>query len=269
MENSKIFHGDCLDIISSGKIKAESVNFIFTSPPYAEQRKKQYGGIHINDYVDWFLVRSEAFKNILKSDGSFVLNIKENVVKGQRHIYVIQLILALKKQGWLWVDEYCWHKKTSVPGKWPNRFRDSWERLLHFTINTKFKMRQDSVKVPIGDWSKSRLKKLSKNDKIRLESKTNSGFGKKLDNWVDRKEVYPTNVLYLANETAYRGHPATFPLSLPTWFIKLFTDENDIVLDPFAGSGTTLLAAKNLNRFGMGVDISLQYCNLMKERLES
>ena len=164
IEDTQILHGDCLEVIQSGRVEAESVNLIFTSPPYADQRKNNYGGIHPNEYVQWFLPRAEALKKSLKPDGSFVLNIKEKAVGGQRHTYVLELILALKQQGWLWVEEYCWHKKNCYPGKWPNRFRDSWERLLHFTINKKFKMRQESVMVPMGDWKTARLRNLSKTD---------------------------------------------------------------------------------------------------------
>ena len=267
IEDPQILHGDCLEVIQSGRVKAESVSLIFTSPPYADQRKNNYGGIHPDDYVEWFLPRAEALKKSLKPDGSFVLNIKEKAVGGQRHTYVLELILALKQQGWLWVEEYCWHKKNCYPGKWPNRFRDSWERLLHFTINKKFKMRQESVMVPMGDWKTVRLRNLSKTDYTRDESKNENGFGKKVENWVGRDMAYPTNVLHLSTECGYKGHPAAFPLSLPNWFIRLFTDRGDMVLDPFAGSGTTLVAARELDRDSIGIDTSLDYYNLMRERL--
>ena len=96
-------------------------------------------------------------------------------------------------------------------------------------------MYQEAVMVPIGDWSKKRLARLSETDLNRDESKVGSGFGKNVSNWVGKRFVYPTNVLHLATECANRGHRASFPLSLPTWFRKLFTQEEDIVLDPFIG----------------------------------
>ena len=264
----RILHGDCLDLISSGEVKPDSVSLIVTSPPYADQRKNNYGGIHPNDYVEWFLPKAQAFQKCLKPDGSFVLNIKEKAVNGERHTYVIELILALKKQGWLWTDEYCWHKKNCYPGKWPNRFRDSWERLLHFTVNKRFKMRQEAVMVPMGDWKDSRLRNLSETDCVRDESKTGNGFGKKVKNWIGREMAYPTNVLHLSTECGYKGHPAAFPASLPSWFIRLFTDPGDAVLDPFAGSGSTLVAARELDRCGIGIDMSKEYCEVMRERLQ-
>ena len=87
-----------------------------------------------------------------------MLNIKERVVEAERHTYVIELILRMKEQGWFWTEEYISHKKNCYPGKWSNRFRDAWERLLHFTKNTKFRMYQDSVMVKTGKWAQSRLK---------------------------------------------------------------------------------------------------------------
>ena len=264
-----IIQGDCEKIIREKTIPRNSVNLIVTSPPYADQRKDTYGGIHPDDYVDWFLPKAEQFKNALAEDGSFVLNIKEKVVSGERHTYVLNLILALREQGWRWVDEYCWHKKNCYPGWWPNRFRDAWERCLHFTLKKKFKMRQKSVMVPMGDWSKSRLKNLSETDKTRDASQAGNGFAKKIENWVGRDMAYPSNVLHMATECGYKKHPATFPVALPDWFIRLFTDEGDTVLDPFAGSGTTLIAAGNLNRNGIGIETNREYCELIRQRLKS
>lgn len=263
----EVLHGDCTTVIPQN-ILNESVNLIVTSPPYADRRKSTYGGIPPGKYVDWFLPKSQVFMDALASDGSFILNIKELAVNGERHTYVLELILALRKQGWYWVEEYCWHKKNSYPGKWPNRFRDSWERLLHFTKSKKFKMRQEQVMIPMGDWRRDRLKNLSQTDRVRDLSKNANGFGKKVENWVGRDLAFPTNVLHMATECGYQSHPACFPLQLPTWFIKLFTDAGDVVLDPFAGSGTTLVAARSLGRKGIGIDASREYCDLMLERLE-
>lgn len=262
-----VLEGDCAAIADDGAIPSGSVNLIVTSPPYADQRRSTYGGIHPDEYVAWFLPRAQVFQDWLAPDGSFVMNIKERVVRGERHPYVLELILALRDQGWRWVDEYCWHKKNCYPGKWPNRFRDSWERLLHFTLSPSFKMRQEAVMVPTGDWRKARLKNLSVTDQTRDESRHNNGFGKRVSNWVDRDMAYPTNVLHMATECGYRGHPAAFPPSLPDWFIRLFTDAGDTVLDPFAGSGTTLVAARDLGRHSIGIDVKAEYCDLMRERL--
>ena len=198
-----------------------------------------------------------------------MLNVKERVVNGERGTYIIELILAMRQQGWLWTEEYMWHKKNCYPGKWTNRFRDSWERCLHFTKQKKFNMYQEAVMVPIGSWAEKRLKKLSKTDRIRDESKALSGFGKNVSNWVGRKHVYPTNVLHLATECSNKMHSATFPLELPTWFIKLFSREGDVILDPFIGSGTTALACMQLNRHYIGIEALEEYYNLALSRIHS
>jgi len=263
----KIFNGDCLDVLP--KLPKNSVDLIVTSPPYADNRKSTYGGIPIKTYVKWFLPISNELKRVLKPNGSFILNIKERTENGERGTYVIELILEMRKQGWLWTEEYIWHKKNSFPGKWPNRFRDSWERCLHFTKQKKFNMYQDSVKIPIGNWAEKRLKKLSETDMKRDESKVKSGFGKKIQNWVGKSTVYPDNVLYFATVCDNRNHSAAFPLELPNWFIKLFSKKGDVILDPFLGSGTTALAAKTLQRHYVGMESNSQYYKVALKNIAS
>ncbi len=263
---NKIVCGDSLEVMR--KIPSESIDLMVTSPPYADQRKKTYGGVHPDKYVEWILPITAELKRVLKSDGSFILNIKEKVVDGERHTYVLELILALKKQGWLWTDEYIWHKRNTTPGKWSNRFRDSWERCLHFTKQRKFKMFQDEVMVPMGDWAEKRLQNLSENDSKRFNSQSGSGFGKDISKWVGRNMAYPTNVLHLASECSNRNHSAAFPESLPTWFVKLFSEVGDVVLDPFAGSGTTCVVAKNLDRHYVGIELKEDHCKIANERIE-
>ena len=261
----QFLEGDCEELLRD--VPDNSVDLIFTSPPYADQRQRTYGGISPDHYVDWFLPKAAQFLRVLKPTGTFVLNIKERVVDGERHTYVIELILRMREQGWLWTEEFMWHKKNSYPGKWPNRFRDNWERLIQFNKQKQFNMYQEAVMVPVGDWAKERLAKLSETDMTRDESKVGSGFGKNVSNWIGRPLVYPTNVLHLATECSNRNHSAAFPVSLPEWFIKLFTQPGDVVLDPFSGSGSTALAAKQLRRRYVGIDIDPQYVALARERV--
>jgi len=261
----KIILGDCEKVLKG--FPDNCIDLIFTSPPYADQRVSTYGGVKPGEYVKWFLPKAAQFRRILKPTGTFILNIKERVVDGERHMYVIDLISQMREQGWLWTEEFIWHKKNSHPGKWPNRFRDNWERLIQFNKEKDFSMYQEAVMVPIGDWAKDRLANLSDTDKRRDESKAGSGFGKNVSNWVGRDLVYPSNVLHMATETGNKNHSAVFPLDLPKWFIKLFTKTGDVVLDPFIGSGTTALAAIQLGRHFVGIDLNPEYINLSNERI--
>ena len=264
--NTDIRLGDCKEILKD--LPENTIDLIVTSPPYADQRKSTYGGIPPKKYVEWFLPISKELLRILKPTGSFILNIKERVVSGERSTYVMELILEMRKQGWLWTEEYIWHKKNCYPGKWPNRFRDAWERLLHFNKSRDFNMYQEKVMIPVGEWAKTRLKNLSKTDKIRDESKVGSGFGKNISNWLNRDQAYPTNVLHLATEFNNKNHSAAFPEGLPEWFIRLFTQPGDTVLDPFMGSGTTNFVARRMSRNSIGIEIKKEYYDRVQEQIE-
>jgi site-specific DNA-methyltransferase (adenine-specific) len=262
-----IYSGDCLDVLR--EFDDETFDLIITSPPYADRRSHTYGGIKPDRYVSWFLPRAAEFQRVLKRTGSFVLNIKEKVEDGERHTYVLELILALRQNGWLWTEEYIWHKKNCHPGKWPNRFRDAWERCLHFTRERRFKMNQEAVMVPMGDWKDTRLRSLGANDIVRFDSQVGSGFGKNIANWKGRNMAFPSNVLHIATECGNKSHSAAFPKALPVWFIKLFTDPGDWVLDPFTGSGTACVAAQELGRHCVGIDIKSEFSTLATEELKA
>ena len=260
-----LFLGDSIKLLT--KLPDDSVDFVITSPPYADNRKSTYQGVPMDQYVEWFTPYTAEILRLLKPDGSFILNIKERAENGERHIYVMELILEMRRQGWYWIEEYIWHKKNSYPGKWQNRFRDAWERCIHFAKAKRFRMFQEEVMVPVGDWADSRLRHLSETDKTRDESRVGSGFGKNISNWLDRDFVYPSNVLYMATESSNRGHSASFPIGLPTWFIKLFTRPGDLVLDPFIGSGTTAVAAITLGRHFLGAELDPEYYQLADEAI--
>jgi site-specific DNA-methyltransferase (adenine-specific) len=264
---AEIKQGDCLEVLR--KFPDNTFDLIVTSPPYADKRKQTYGGVPPEKYVRWFIPRSAQFLRVLKPSGTFILNIKEKVEDGERHTFVIELILALRQQGWLWTEEFIWHKRNCYPGKWPNRFRDAWERCLQFNKTRKFKMNQEAVMVPMGDWAKTRLKALGKNDVVRFDSQVGSGFGKNIANWLERDMAFPTNVLHLATECGNKSHSAAFPEALPEWFIKLFTDEGDWVLDPYVGSGTTCTVASRMGRNSVGVELLKEYVELAKEDVQS
>lgn len=260
-----IFLGDSREILS--KFPDGHFNLIMTSPPYADARKNHYDSIHPDNFVDFFLTFHEEFWRVLAGDGSFILNIKDKVIDGQRHRYVWKTIMELTEKGWLCIDDYIWHKPNAMPGFWPNRLRDEWEYCFHLTKNKKFKMFQDSVKKPIGDWAEKRLSKLTGKSTIRHNSENNSGFGRDLNKWVDKDFVLPGNVVSVPLIGKNMGHPAVFPYGLPEFFIKVFTTEDDNVLDPFAGSGSTGIAALQNNRNAVLIDNKEDYVQVIRERL--
>lgn len=284
MDYDRIYVGDSKKLLKDTNLfRSGSVDFIITSPPYGKKRKHTYGGIQPAGYVEWFLPIAEELHRILKPHGSFILNMKEGATDCERETYTLELVLALKKQGWLWIEEFCWYKKNSFPGKWRHRFRDSWERCYHFTRQTDFKMYQDAVKVPIGDWSKDRFRSMGERDLERSVSGTNSNFGRKVSNWLGKRKVYPHNVLvfesehfaspsnliHFSTECNNRGHSATFPIELPSWFIRLFTKKGDVVLDPFLGSGTTAVTSVLLERRYIGVEIQKEHYELACRNVRS
>jgi site-specific DNA-methyltransferase (adenine-specific)/site-specific DNA-methyltransferase (cytosine-N4-specific) len=214
-------------------------------------------------YVEWFLPRAYYIAQALKSDGTFILNIKEGCEDGERETYILELILALKKQGWKWTEEYIWHKKTCMPGGWPNRFRDAWEHVFQFNKSRDFYINKDAVKVPSKESTIQRA--INAKDEV-VYSSTGSGFNRNIrSSCVD--ESYPSNVLYFAAECTNVGHSAAFPRDLPRFFIKAFSRPGDLILDPFIGSGTTGLEALELNRNFIGFEKVPEHVKTANERI--
>jgi DNA modification methylase len=124
----------------------EEVNGVFTSPPYARQRDWAYGGVPIEKYVDWFEDVQANMMRFLASDGSAFVNIKPHTEEGQRVLYVMDLVLAMvRKWGWRLVDEFCW-ERVGVPGSWPNRFRNGFEPVYHFSKEYQIKFFPQAVR---------------------------------------------------------------------------------------------------------------------------
>ncbi len=244
------------------------VDLIVTSPPYADARKRHYMGIHPDKYVEWFLTFHESFFDALKPSGSLVINIKDRVVNGSRHRYVWHTIEALCERGWLPIDDYIWHKPNPMPGYWPTRLSDGWEYCFHLAKQTKPYFCHDAVKKPIGDWAESRLSNLGKNDLRRHDSANESGFGRDISRWVGKKRVLPSNVITSAVVGKNKKHPAVFPVDIPEFFIELLSPPGGLVVDPFAGSGTTGIAALSLGRNCVLIDNQQKYYQIALQRLE-
>jgi DNA modification methylase len=243
-------------------------DLIVTSPPYADARNKHYDSVHPDEFVKWFLTFHEPFFNALKPNGSLILNIKDKVVDGVRHRFVWRTIDALTERGWYSIEDYIWHKTNPMPGYWPTRLRDGWEYCFHLSKSKRPYFNTDEVRKPIGNWVNSRLKNLGENDLSRHNSANESGFGRDVSKWVGKKTVLPSNVLSMALVGKNKGHPAVFPVELPSFFIKLLCPEGGLVLDPFAVSGTTGVAALSSGRNCVLVDNNPEYCQEALKRLQ-
>ncbi len=262
----KVIEGDSRDVLR--RLPPGRFNLIVTSPPYADARRNHYDSIRPALYPEFMKSFHEAFWRILADDGSFVLNIKDKVVNGTRDRFVWHTVEALQTLGWRCVDDYIWVKPNAMPGKWSNRLRDEWEYCFHLTKSKNFAMYQDAVRRPIGKWAEARLRNLTGKSAQRHDSENGSGFGRDLRRWLNVDSVLPGNTITVPLVGKNVGHPAVFPIALPEFFIKLFTKEGDWVLDPFAGSGSTGVAARNLRRNVVLIDRKPEYIELMRRRLE-
>ena len=278
MNNSNFYSQDgpankCLIIRGASRStlldSKNSADLIVTSPPYADARKKHYDSIQPEKFPEWLLTFHEVLWDSLKDDGSLVINIKDKVIEGVRHRYVWRTIDKLIDQGWYCIEDYIWHKPNPMPGFWPTRLRDGWEYCFHLAKSKSPYIDQKAVAVPVGDWVNKRLQKLGENDNSRHNSSNDSGFGRDISKWVGKEKVLPTNVLTIPLVGKNMGHPAVFPVELPAFFIKLLSRENQLIIDPFCGSGSTGLASLRNNRNCLLIDNNPEYCKIAHERLSN
>lgn len=267
MKKNKVICGDSKDILK--EFPDSSVDLYITSPPYAERRKNCYDSIHEDKYVEWFSPFAKEIKRTLKPTGSFFLNIKPHTNKGERSLYVFDLVQHLKRDlGFLFVDEFCWIKNP-FPGNYNGRFKNGFEPVYHFTKSQPSKIKHNPLAcgTPIKEESIKRA-----NRKQCGAPKNNSGmWGMRTNNIKNLKLSRPSNVVVAHNVSNQfnlkQHHPATFPEKLVEFFIKSFTNENDVVVDPFAGSGTIGVVCKNLNRDYILIDNKKDYCELSERRI--
>jgi DNA modification methylase len=263
----EILLGDCLELMKA--LPDNSIDLVFTSPPYAERRKSTYGGTSENEYVEWFLPIGAEIKRILKPTGSFFLNIKPHTNNGERSLYVYDLICQLKREtGFMFVEEYCW-TKNAFPGSLKGRFKNAFEPIYHFTKSSPNGITFNPVAcgTPIKEESIARTYR-----KQCGSPKNGSGMtGMNTTNIRNLGLARPSNVINVNNVSNQFSdkqlHPATFPEGLVEFFVKSFTNEGDIVLDPFGGSGTTGIVCKNQNRQFILMEKMPEYYELIKKRV--
>jgi len=257
----RLICGDCREAETWSRVLAGSkVNGVFTSPPYAEQRKAQYGGVPAAKYVAWWEAVQDNVQAVLAADGSFFVNIKPHCADGERVLYVFDLVLAMqRKWGWRFVDELTWVHQN-IPGAWPNRFRNGFEPIYHFARDSRLyfdphAVAKPSESVPHGPGGMQK----SDDGRWRLASKTQREASDGL--------ALPDNVLRISGVSAAVSHAAPFPIGLPEFFVRAYSRRADVWCDPFCGSGTTLVAAHKQQRIGYGIEQLPTYCAVILERL--
>ena len=273
--------GDSLELIKT--IPENSINLIITSPPFALTRKKEYGNESVEKYIEWFLPFADEFKRVLAEDGSFVLDLGGAYLPGNpiRSIYQYELLVRLCKEVGFYLAQEFYHYNPSrlpTPAEWVTirriRVKDSVNSVWWLSKTPHPKADNRRILKP---YSKSMKKLLEKGYKAKLRP---SGHDISDKFQKDNQGAIPPNLLEIANtesNSAYmrrckqagiKPHPARFPRGFAEFFIKFLTDENDIVLDPFAGSNTTGFVAETLQRRWMSFEINENYLIGSKYRFD-
>ena len=284
--------GDCRDRNSLGVLFLGDARaaVCITSPPYATQREYDpssgFRPIPPDEYCGWYRDVADNIAAILADDGSYLLNIKEHADDGERSLYVKDLVIAHRRLwGWRFVDEFCWRKTDNgVPGGWGNRFKNAWEPVFHFCRQQQIKFRPRRVgheSEDCFDYSPNNPKSSSGSGLLGTGMRgAAADGGKNQDAWQRSRNslsddsegrhagvARPSNVIEVKSESSQGSHSAPFPRALVEFFLLAFSDPDDVVYDPFMGSGTTMAAAHLLERAGYGCELSPAYCDVILRRM--
>jgi len=244
------------------EIDDKSIHSVITSPPYVNLRKI---GVHPDKYVEWFLPFAKSIKRVLVDNGNFILNINEIIIKGIVHPYIDDLKQSFRQIGLNQIAKpYIWYKTTAMPHKCSHRAIDRYEYCFWFS-NGKGTFYRDHVRVPYAPIT---IKRVENSDVISLGTRGEKGHKVFKKSSIDKRGALPNNVITLSPECNPRiKHSAPFPIGLPEWFIKSSTKDNDTVLDPFMGSGTTAIASLQNNRNVIGYEIDKEPFDYSNERI--
>lgn len=290
----RLLCGDCRSLSDADSLIDSPISIAITSPPYASQRKYDessgFNPIRPDDYVAWFADVAQNIATHLADDGSFFVNIKPCADGLDTSLYVHDLVAAfVRSWGWHFATEFCW-ERTGVPKRVTGRFKNQFEPIYQF-VKGGWKMRAESVRHPStdvpmslgkGSGNTGRAGKqgaggvIPSNRRPRRKGKTSTkslpqmqGTGANVGEVVGIGWAFPGNRLpTFSGSHEALGHAAAFPVGLPAFFIMAYSDERDTIFDPFMGSGSTLIAAEQLNRKCYGMEISPKYCDIIVKRWE-
>ena len=250
---NQVIQGNCIEILP--QLPKSSVNLVFTSPPYAEQRKGYYESVSTDDYPKFTLEWMNALKPLLKTDGSVIINIREHEFKGVQDPYVLKTILNLIQNGWNWCGKFIWHKTTAPPMGSVNRLRRAYEDLYWFApTNNPYIAPKALGKIGVIGFDSMRA------NEVGLAH----GFKERSIGAVRSTDVFSVSV-----HKNKRGnpHPAQFPEELSNQIVKIFCPDDGLVLDPFLGSGTVAVSAKNQGKRYCGIEIDPTFVTYAEQRI--
>lgn len=284
MEINTFYADDCEQVMK--KIPNDSINLVLTSPPYADQRSygTTSGRIDPDKYLEWFLPKAREIYRVMKPNGSFVLNISDKIVGQYQHLYVFRLLIALcDTVGFHLVRDYIWYNPATPPNIFSQgnkgRTKKSHEYCFWFSKSDVWYFNLDAVRTPYGKAMEKYLAGKGKgNRNANTRPSTHSFDCEKV--WNDKGGADPGSVIQISNTASNdllmklckeRGikHPARFPLKLAEFFINAGSQVGDIVLDPFGGSGTTIVASARLKRNWIYIDSNNDYCTLAQQWLSA
>jgi len=269
-----IYNEDCIKTIE--RLLNESINLVVTSPPYSDMMSygKNVENKKEDDYIKWIcLILNKLFDKVSK-DGSIIINIGEKIINGLRSTYIFRLICEIEKiTKWKIYDVYIWEKKNCLPNGSNKRLNHNHEYIIHLSKSKIIKAFGDKIREPYSESSKIRFKyKIDGGNELvsdeGLNHQINKNKGKKYK--INPLGKIPFSVLKFETASKLKKmptgkHPAPFHPDLPEFFIKWLTEENDVVYDPFMGSGTTAYACIINNRNYIGSELNENYLNLIDE----
>lgn len=269
-EYGRSYIGDSLELLE--KLEDNSINLVITSPPFALQRKKEYGNKDQSEYVEWFLQFAKLVREKLTEDGSFVVDFGGAYEKGVpvRSLYNFRVLIKLIDDlDFRLAEDFYWFNPSKLPSpiEWVNkrkiRVKDSVNTVWWLSKSDFPKSDVTKVLAPYSE----RMKKLLKNPEKYYTAKDRpSGHNISTSFSKDNGGSIPPNLLTIANSNAnssyqklcktmkIKSHPARFPPELPEFFIKMLTDEGDVVVDIFGGSNTTGMVCEDLKRKWMSFE---------------
>lgn len=252
----------------------ESIDLIVTSPPFALLRKKDYGNVAEDEYVKWFKDFGKEFYRILKPSGSLVIDIGGSWIPEQptRSLYHFELLIMLCREiNFHLAQEFYWWNPSKLPSpaEWVNvrriRVKDAVNSVYWLSKSPWPKASNRRILVPYSDSMKELLQN-GYSAKLRP-----SGHDISANFLVDNQASIPPNLLAIPNtdsnsyylryckKNSLKIHPARFPATLPEFFIRMLTDEGDLILDPFAGSSIVGAVCERLNRRWICCELENEY----------